>query len=58
MVVDNLQTAMSSRKWRSIYISSGFTKEQTSGYPVVYGPTYSSISEQIAYRLRTTNLNR
>lgn len=55
MVVDNLQTAMEALENGNAHISAaGFTKEQTSGYPVVYGPTYSSISEQIVYRLRTT----
>jgi len=54
VVVDNLQDAMDALASGKAHISAaGFTKEQTSGYPVVYGPTYSSISEQIVYRLRT-----
>ena len=54
LVVDNLQDAMSALKsGKADIAAAGFTKEQTSQYPVMYGPTYASVSEQIIYRLRT-----
>ena len=54
LVVANLQEAMEALDSGEAHIAAaGFTKEQTSGYPVLYGPAYSSMTEQIIYRLRT-----
>ena len=54
IVVDNLHDAMTALADGSAHMAAaGFTKEQTASYPVEYGPTYASVSEQIIYRLRT-----
>lgn len=51
MVVNNLNEAMEALESGAAHIAAaGYTREQTENYPVAYGPSYSTISEQIIYR--------
>ena len=51
LVVSNLKEAMDALKSGKAHMAAaGLTREQTAAYPVTYGPSYSSVSEQIIYR--------
>ena len=51
MVVSNLSEAMEALESGKAHIAAaGYTREQTESYPVTYGPSYSTISEQVIYR--------
>lgn len=53
IVVNNLHDAMDVLLDGDTHIAAaGFTREQTDDYDVMYGPAYSTVSEQVIYRRR------
>ena len=53
IVVNNLHDAMDVLEDGDVHLAAaGFTREQTDDYDVMYGPAYSSVSEQVIYRRR------